>query len=202
MFTSDSGPMNGETGHVAAGVRHAVDKSASNWVGHRNKYDGDGSSKLLKLGADASAMGKNAIGLQCDKLAREQLNLLCVVIRKAVINPNILSDRPSSSRKDLLKCSRAPLRLGVIRQSNHDPQATRLYWGLRQNRATPPSQGRPDDGQDCAASNCQFHSLKSPSTCALAAPLYKIECANVCHTLPQRQAGIRRGPKWSERTPR
>ena len=80
---------------IAARPRQARDEARADRVGDVDEYDRDCAALPLQRGGDRRRLCEDHVGLQCDQLFRERLDLIQLGARKASVDADIAALRPS-----------------------------------------------------------------------------------------------------------
>ena len=111
-----------EPSDVAAGSRHARDKSAADWIGHGDEHNRNCPGSLHQRCDDGGAVAENAIGLKLDQ-ARSRMPA-CALESPSAKRYSIRrfwpSDQPSAS-KTLFESRDASLGLRIVCESHQHP---------------------------------------------------------------------------------
>src|ERR1700720_1411766 len=103
-FSGDCSLQNGETGEVAAGLRHARDIAAADRIADQDEYDWNDAGFLLHDRRDQVRTRHDYVRCHADQLFGEAPRLIGIAAGPADIELDIAARRPTQIPESLLKC--------------------------------------------------------------------------------------------------
>ena len=108
----------GEARDVAAGMRQALDVTATDWVSNDREDDWDGAGRLQHCGDSTTGMSQYNVGTERDQFRRIPQGLN-IAAPPPVINANVLTHGPTQLLETLRKRCEARLCFRIIRRKHH-----------------------------------------------------------------------------------